>query len=211
MMDESKVGPSDHEELVQMQGMAPAPPKPAKGAKPKKKDLPDPPAVLAPAPPTLLDQVLKKRRHQRLKMTAHNLRKKFMDAKVERQEADAILGRKKAKYLKTKTAEAEARSAKSAASKKQKLYEQEIIGEHEKVAIAKTEFKKARKAFKLAKAMVRGEQVEEQVASAFAQTGGAKRNLKKAEKARQRQNQRLLRVQRELPRPKRQRLQPKQI
>merc|ERR1711988_587471 len=92
MMDESKVGPSDHEELVQMQGMAPAPPKPAKGAKPKKKDLPDPPAVLAPAPPTLLDQVLKKRRHQRLKMTAHNLRKKFMDAKVERQEADAILG-----------------------------------------------------------------------------------------------------------------------
>merc|ERR1712216_1058682 len=81
---------------------------------------------------------------------------------------------------------AEAKAAKKAAARKQKVLEQAIVGEHVKVALAKTEAKKINRAYKLAKAMVRGEKIEEKVTGAFAKSGGARRNLKKAEKDRKR-------------------------
>jgi len=156
-------------------------------AKPASKPvLPDPPQVKAPAPPSRLDKLLKKRKSKRLFETAHKLREKFLEAKVEKKAADAVLARKKALYDKSLTAQAEAKSARTAAAKKQKVLEQAIVGEHVKVALAKTEAKKINTAYKLAKAMVRGTQVEEQVAGAFAQSGGARLNLKKAESSRKR-------------------------
>merc|ERR1711896_48365 len=100
--------------------------------------------------------------------------------------ADAVLARKKAKYNKSLTSRAEAKAAKKAAARKQKVLEQAIVGEHVKVALAKTEAKKINRAYKLAKAMVRGEKIEEKVTGAFAKSGGARRNLKKAEKDRKR-------------------------
>merc|ERR1711934_1068352 len=104
----------------------------------------------------------------------------------EKKGADAVLARKKAVYDKSLTAQAEAKSARKAAARKQKVLEQAIVGEHVKVALAKTEAKKINRAYKLAKAMVRGEKIEEKVTGAFAKSGGARRNLKKAEKDRKR-------------------------
>lgn len=164
-------------------GASTSPPPPA--------PLKDPPGVVKPKQPTKLETILKDRRNKRIQKEAHDLRKKYEEAKVEKQNSDYILSKAMAKYQKVKTAEAEANSAKSAARKEEQLDEAKIIKSTTARNIAKTDYKSVKKAEKLAKAMVRGEKVEVEVASSLAKTGSAKRNLKKSDKKREARNARL--------------------
>lgn len=163
----------------------------AQGGGKKKGLLPDPPAVGPKKKKTQLEVILKDRKIKREKREAHDLRKKYDEAKVEKQEADAVLSRKMAKYQKIKTKEAEQQSARSAARKQQHADEAKIVKAHMAIMLAKKDYKQTVRAEGLAKAMVRGEMVNKEIASSLARSGGARRNLKKADKRRAELNERL--------------------
>merc|ERR1712139_407846 len=153
--------------------------------------LPDPPGITKKKEPSKLEILLKQRKKKREKREAHTLRKKYEEAKVEKQQEDYVLSKKMAKFQKIKTKEAESQSAKSAARKKQQLDEANIIKAHIAVNLARTDYKQTKKAEKLTKARERELGVEEEVDSTLAKTGDARRNLKKAEKERAARNENL--------------------
>merc|ERR1711907_83839 len=153
--------------------------------------LPDPPGIVKAKEPTSLETILKQRRKKRVEKEAHTMREKDEAAKVEKQQSDYVLSQKMAAYQKVKTSEAEAQSAKSAARKEQQLDEAKIIKAHIAVGIAHRDYKQAKRAEGLAKARVRVLGVQKEVDSSLAKTGGARRDLKEADKQRTARNENL--------------------
>jgi len=109
---------------------------------------------------------------------------------VDKKQSDFVLQESMAALSKLQSRLAEAKSARDAAKQQQKQTEAKIIKAHLDVSVACDDYKKVRKAMKLGKAEVREVKIEQQVASAWAQSGGGDENLKEATARRNSANER---------------------
>jgi DNA repair exonuclease SbcCD ATPase subunit len=160
--------------------------------------VPAPPAAGAPPPlqpppvePSSLDTILKDRRLARLKKEAHDLHKKYEEAKVEKEQTDYDLTKAEAALTKVKTKMAESKSAKEAAEKEQGETDKKIQAGHLAEHLAEKELKDAKHEAKLSESMVDEAHVEEEVASSLADTGGGEEDMEASEEKREEVNERL--------------------
>jgi hypothetical protein len=178
----------------------PPPPPPAPVPKPAAKPAAKPagsaklklPEVSTENKPTKtnLEDILKDRRTKRKKKEYAAAKKRFEMAQVDKKQSDFVLQESMARLSKLQTRLAEAKSARDAAKQQQKQTEGKIIKAHMDVTVACDDYKKVRKSMKLAKAEVREVKIEQQVAGAWAQSGGGKENLKEATARRTAANER---------------------
>jgi len=141
--------------------------------------------------PTKLESVLKERRMNRLKNEAHDLHKKYEEAKVEKEDTDYAFTKAQAALTKVETRMAEAKSARAAAAKEQKDTDKQILSQHVAEHLAQQELKDAKHEAKLSESMVDEAKVEEEVASSLADTGGGLEDLEQSEEKREEVDERL--------------------
>merc|ERR1711959_281991 len=170
--------------LAAIKRLEAAPKKAKKAAAAPAKKLPPIPKVAKDPGPTNLEKVLKQRRAKRLAQEAHQTKRAYLKAEVDAK-TDAIrLADKMAKYQADVTQLDEAKTAKSAAQKSQRLGEANLAKARTEEHLDESTLKQVQRAEGLAKANLREAKVEEQVANALAESGGASVHLKKAAKRR---------------------------
>lgn len=153
----------------------------AKKAAPKAAAVP---AIAKPVAPTNLQSILKKRKVSRRKREAAKANKDYELAKMQKEADDYHLTKAMTKVKALRTKVAEAQSAQAAAKRDTRAHEKRLGEERTAEFEAKDAVKKVKKSYGVAKATLREAKVEHIVASSLAKSGGARRNLKKAEKRR---------------------------